>query len=593
MKRSFGLITVVVLIIGIIGLIPACGDKGKKGEEGKKVETAAQPAEMKAAKKEVDMELQKKAEDFLNKYLADYEKSYIAQGSTYWQAANSGKKEDFDAYAAADLELKKLHSDSQLYAKIEELLKGKDNLKPLTARSFELAELAFKENQLPKATLEKMSRMAADIEQAFNTFRGQLEGKEYSDNQLKEMIKEEMETPKRQKIWETLKQVGEAVAPKLVELSKIRNEAAQKLGYKNYWDMQIRLQEYDPREILSTFDELEKLTDVPFKQMKAKMDQELAARFKIKPEDMMPWHYDNPFFQEPPPSDKIDLDIFYKDKSKEDIIELAKKFFAGIDLPIDDIVARSDLYEREGKQQHAFCTCINRKEDTRVLVNVKPDAYWMDTVLHEMGHAIYCKYTDFNLPFNLRDSAHIFTTEAVAMLFGALAKTPLWIITNTGADEKQVKEAEEAILEQRRREQLLFARWSLVMLHFEKDLYENPDQDLNTLWWDMVERFQVLKRPPGRNAPDWASKIHFSIAPVYYHNYQLGELFAAQLRGTLVKLPKHEGPAHTLKYTGNKDIGNFFKEKIFKPGMTLPWPEFVKKATGEPLTAKYFAAEVK
>jgi peptidyl-dipeptidase A len=383
------------------------------------------------------------------------------------------------------------------------------------------------------------------------------------------------------------------VAPKLVEFTKIRNEAAQKLGYKNYWDMQIRLQEHDPREILSTFDELEKLTDVPFKQMKAKMDRELAARFNIKPEDMMPWHYDNPFFQEPPPSDKIDLDIFYEDKSKEEIIELSKKFFAGIDLPIDDIVARSDLYEREGKQQHAFCICINRKEDTRVLVNVKPDAYWMDTVLHEMGHAIYCKYTDFNLLFNLRDSAHIFTTEAVAMLFGALAKTPLWIITNTGADEKQVKETEEAILEQRRREQLLFARWSLVMLHFEKDLYENPDQDLNTLWWDMVERFQVLKRPPGRNAPDWASKIHFSIAPVYYHNYQLGELFAAQLRGTLVKLAKHEGPAHTLKYTGNKDIGNFFKEKIFKPGMTLPWPEFVKKATGEPLTAKYFAEEVK
>lgn len=593
MKRLFGVITAVLLIAGLLAFIPACGDKAEKSEEVKKVDMAGQPAEVKAAKKEVDMELQKKAEDFLAKYLADYEKAYIAQGSTYWQAANSGKKEDFDAYAAADLELKKLHSDNQLYEKIEELLKGKDSLKPLTARSLELAELAFKENQLPKETLEKMSQMGADIEQAFSTFRGKLEGKEYSDNQLKEMLKAEMESPKRQKIWEALKQVGEAVAPKLVEFAKIRNEAAQKLGYKNYWDMQIRLQEIDPREILSIFDELEKLTNEPFKQMKAKMDAELAARFKIKPEEMMPWHYDNPFFQEPPPSDKIDLDIFYKDKSKEDIIDLAKKFFAGIDLPIDDIVARSDLYEREGKQQHAFCTCINHKEDIRVLVNIKPDAYWMDTILHEMGHAIYCKYTDFNLPFNLRDAAHMFTTEAVAMLFGALAKTPLWIVTNTGADETQVKEADEAIREQRRREQLLFARWSLVMLHFEKALYENPDQDLNTLWWDMVERLQMLKRPQGRSAADWASKIHFTIAPVYYHNYQLGELFAAQMRGTLVKLAKHDGPTHTLKYTGNKDFGNYFKEKVFKPGMTHSWPEFVKRATGEPLTAKYFAEEVK
>jgi len=586
MKRSFGLILTVILIIGIIGLIPACGDNGEK------VETAAAPAEMKAAEKEVDVELQKKAEDFLNSYLADYEKAYIAQGSTYWKAANSGTKEDFDAYAAADLELNKLHSDSQRYAQIEELLKGKDSLKPLTARSLEEAELAFKANQLPKETLEKMSQMAADIEQEFTAFRGKLEGKEYSDNQLKDMLKEELSTPKRQKIWEALKQVGQTVAPKLVEFAKIRNDAAQKLGYKNFWDMKIRLQEHDPAEILSIFAELEQQTDEPFKNMKAKMDQELAARFKIKPEDMMPWHYDNPFFQEPPPSDKIDWDVFYKDKTKEDIIEIAKKFYASIDLPIDDIVARSDLYEREGKQQHAFCTCINRKEDTRVLVNVKPNAYWMDTVLHEMGHAIYCKYTDPNLPFNLRDSAHIFTTEGVAQLFGALAKNPLWIITNTGADEKKVKEAEAAILEQRRREQLLFARWSLVMLYFEKALYENPDQDLNTLWWDMVERFQALKRPPGRNAPDWAAKIHFTIAPVYYHNYQLGELFAAQVRAALVKLAKHQGPAYTLNYNGNKDFGNYFKEKIFKPGMTYPWPEFVKQATGEPLTAKYFAEEV-
>jgi Zn-dependent M32 family carboxypeptidase len=40
-------------------------------------------------------------------------------------------------------------------------------------------------------------------------------------------------------------------------------------------------------------------------------------------------------------------------------------------------------------------------------------------------------------------------------------------------------------------------------------------------------------------------------------------------------------------------LGDFFKEKVFKPGMALPWPEFIKKATGEPLTAKYFANELK
>jgi peptidyl-dipeptidase A len=116
---------------------------------------------------------------------------------------------------------------------------------------------------------------------------------------------------------------------------------------------------------------------------------------------------------------------------------------------------------------------------------------------------------------------------------------------------------------------------------------------LNTLWWDLKERFQMLKRPRGQNAPDWAAKIHFSIAPVYYHNYLLGHLFAAQIQATLKKIAKHEGPAHTLDYRAHKEFGDFFKERIFKPAAAAPWPEFVEQATGEPLTARYFSREVK
>jgi peptidyl-dipeptidase A len=54
----------------------------------------------------------------------------------------------------------------------------------------------------------------------------------------------------------------------------------------------------------------------------------------------------------------------------------------------------------------------------------------------------------------------------------------------------------------------------VVMLRFEKGLYENSKQDLNRLWWDLVEKFQILKRPENRDASDYASKIHIVVAPV-------------------------------------------------------------------------------
>ncbi|MCP4150594.1 MAG: peptidase M3A and M3B thimet/oligopeptidase F [bacterium] len=536
---------------------------------------------------------QAKADAFLAKYLAKCEAINNPGALLYWTAANSGKKEDFDAAAAASIKNKKLHSDKKLYDEIKELIAHKDQLNALSKRSLIVAELGFKGNQLPKETLEELVKKFSEIEQMFNTFRAKVDDKEYSNNDLLEKLAKETDSAKRQKIWESLKQVGEAVAPKLIALAKVRNAAAVKLGYKNYWDMQIRLQEHNPDELIAVFAELESSTNESFKAMKAELDGELAVRFKIKAESMMPWHYDNPFFQQAPPSAKVNLDEFYEKKEKEEIIVLAQKFLSDIGLETSDIIAKSSLYEREGKDQHAFSIDIDRKGDARILVNIKPTAEWMDTTLHELGHAVYSKYSDYTMPYNLRDAAHAFTTEGVAMLFGSLAKNPLWLVTYAGADQKRVTELEEALLAQRRREQLIFARWAMVMFNFEKSFYENPDQDLNKLWWDIKERLQSVKRPEGRNLADWAAKPHFTIAPVYYHNYQLGELYAAQLRSALVKESKHEGPANTLKYNEHKEFGKFFIDKVFKPGASMAWPEFVKASTGEPLTAKHFANELK
>jgi peptidyl-dipeptidase A len=466
-------------------------------------------------------------------------------------------------------------------------------LPPVAARALFMAERAYKANQLPPDLLEQMVELATEIERLQKTFRAEIGGKKLSNNDLLERLGEETDSDRRRQIWEALKQVGGVVGPKIVELARLRNEAAEKLGYDDYWQMSIDLQEHDPEQLLAIFDELERLTREPFAEMKAEMDRELARRFGIEPEEMMPWHYDNPFFQAAPPSEKIDLDEFYERKAKEEIVEIARTFYADVGLPIDEVLKRSDLYEREGKDQHAFCTSIDRAGDVRTLCNVKPTAEWMDTMLHEQGHAVYDLHVGRTLPYNLREPAHAFTTEGVAMLFGALAKTPNWMIAYAGADEQRAREVAEAIFEQRRREQLIFARWTMVMLHFERALYENPEQDLNTLWWDYKERFQRLTRPPQRHEPDWAAKPHFTIAPIYYHNYMLGELFAAQLRHVLAGLAGHEGPTSELRFQGRKDFGEFLRQKVFRPGSRQPWPEFVRQAAGEPLTARYFAAEVR
>lgn len=533
------------------------------------------------------------AKAFLKGYQEELARLGIRANLAAWDAANSGKKEDFDRAAEGELAIRKFHSDADAHRRVQDFLKVAKELPPREARALEVAELEYRANQLPPELLERMVALSTEIERTFKTFRGELDGKRLSNNDLLQILREEQDPGKRQPIWESLKQVGDAVAPKFLELAKIRNEAARRLGFGNFWEMEIRLQEHDPARLLAIFDELDRLTREPFSAMKARMDGELGRRFGIDACAVMPWHYDNPFFQSAPPSQAVDLNEFYRTKPKEEIVELARKFYQDIGLPVDEILQRSDLYEREGKDQHAFCTDIDHAGDVRILCNIKATAEWMDTTLHELGHAVYDVYVDRSLPHNIRRPAHAFTTEGVAMLLGSLGQNPTWMTTYAGADRERVAELSDAIFEQRRRDQLIFARWTLVMLHFEKSLYENPDQDLNTLWWDYVERYQQLKRPPGRNAADWAAKPHFTIAPVYYHNYMLGELFAAQLRHALAGLAGHKGPTWQLRFEGRRDFGDFLRTRVFQPGNSLPWPEFVVQATGEPLTARYFAAEVR
>ena len=179
------------------------------------------------------------------------------------------------------------------------------------------------------------------------------------------------------------------------------------------------------------------------------------------------------------------------------------------------------------------------------------------------------------------------------MMFGRMAKSGVWqeqmgIASQDPAERKKLSDAGAKVL---RNQLLIFSRWCQVMLRFEKGLYDNPDQDLNKLWWDLVEKYQLLTRPEGRNAPDYASKIHIVAAPVYYHNYMMGELFASQVHHTIAREVCGGKNPRQVVYVRDPKVGEFMKAKVIVPGQTLSWNELTKFATGEELNPKAFAKD--
>ncbi len=536
------------------------------------------------SKKNTEMELK----DFIKKFEAKYTSLVKESAIASWEAETSGKEDAYKKSADLEFKVSLIFADKKDFETLKKFKEAKDITDPLLKRQLDILYNGFLGEQIDSVKTKAMIDLQSKISMSFNNFRPVVGKDTLTDNKVDSILRNSTDSKLLEATWNASKKSGANISAQVIELVKKRNEAAKELGFNNYHEMSLKLSEEDPKEVETLFNELDSLTRDAFAQLKGDIDDYFAKRYKIKKEELMPWHYQNRFFQEAPKIYAADLDGYYKTK---DVVVLTKDYYSGIGLQIEDMLKNSDLIERKGKNQHAFCTDIDRLGDVRVLCNVKNNANWMGTMLHEFGHANYSKFNDRDLPYLLRDAAHTFTTEAVAMFFGRFSSNPQWMKANLGITDAEAKKIADDCYKTLRLEQLTFSRWAQVMYRFEKGMYKNPDQDLNKLWWDLVEKYQMLKRPAGRNEPDWASKIHVALYPCYYHNYLMGELLASQFTYYIAKNIYKPEDIKSIDFSKNPEIGKYFIDKVFKPGMRYEWNEMIEKATGEKLTAKYYAKQ--
>jgi peptidyl-dipeptidase A len=173
-----------------------------------------------------------------------------------------------------------------------------------------------------------------------------------------------------------------------------------------------------------------------------------------------------------------------------------------------------------------------------------------------------------------------------------LSRNAAWLSRYAGANADEARAVEASAAAEQSAQLLIFSRWCLVMTHFERALYENPKQDLNSLWWEIVQRFQGITPPENRNEPDWAAKLHIALAPVYYQNYLLGEMYASQLLDYLrTKVLPNDTNDEAL--VSSPAVGAYLKDAIFVKGMRLPWNDLIASSTGEILNPAHFVGHIR
>lgn len=497
----------------------------------------------------------------------------------YWDSQVDATDENERRRADLELQLRRTKGDPEALAAVTAALQGEIH-DPIVQRQLEVLSLSLTGNQMDEAERRQIVELSSAVESEFASFRPVLGDKKVSNNEIDRILRESHDSDERRAAWEASKEIGELVAPRVRELARLRNQAARKLGFSDYYRMSLSLQEIDESWLFGLFDELARLTEEPFKKWKTELDGRVAQRFNTP--RLAPWHYADPFFQALPPDGRISLDDLLVDKDTPD---LALQTFSSWNIDLTKVIEASDLYPRENKCQHAFCLDIDRSgNDVRILANLVGGEHWTEVMLHESGHAAYDVSIDPKLPYLLRRAAHIFVTEAAALLSGRLVRDPVWLENFAKAEPSKIEAIASDLRKANAAQSLLFARWCMVMTHFERDLYSDPEADLNARWWELVERFQLVHASPGRKSADWASKIHIAVAPVYYQNYLLGDVLASQLLATARK--EFGG------LVGVAAAGKFLVDRLFRPGSLLRWDSLIEAATGRALGPTDLAAEL-
>lgn len=518
---------------------------------------------------------------FLTAYLDHVRPLRRRHGEAYWKFATDGDEAARDEVARIELLLGDLHGDPATAEAIGQWAR-KPTGEPSLDRCITLLWIEFREAQVHPDLRHEIVRLGLEVEELSTTHRPLLSGRPTTSNELDRVLLHATDEGTRREAWEATRAVGRLLRDRILRLVRLRNEQARVLGARDFFALSLQGQEMDETTLGTVLADLQAHADGPWNRVKGGIDGELRVLRGRPQGPLRPWDYSDRFFQSAPrASVGRSMDGWF---SSTRIASLARSYYRSIGLPVDRILAASDLFPRDRKHPHAFCIGVENPDDVRILCNLDGNARWMETVLHELGHAVYNAGIDPALPWILRNPAHTFITEAVAMFFGRMVRHRRWLQDVAGVPEGLATAAADELAES----QLVFARWALVVSRFEQGMYRAPEQDLDALWWSLVEELQGVERPPDWDGGDWAAKVHVACYPAYYQNYLLGELFASQLQDALGRElgwgPEGGGTA------GDRRVGAFFS-RMFGWGQSLPWTDCVVRQTGGPLDARHWARQ--
>lgn len=384
----------------------------------------------------------------------------------------------------------------------------------------------------------------------------------------------------RKAVYTALESSATDVLDEFVELIKMRNEFARKLGYEDFYAYKLHIEErMTKEELFSLFDDIYEKTQHAFSNVK-KMEKKMPGLLK-------PWNYSymltGDFTKEEDPYFQL-----------EHALEWWGSSFANCGIDYAGGELRLDLLDRKGKYDNGFChwpKVITYQDGKRVPAEARftcnavhgqigSGEIAMNTLFHEGGHAAHLLNStqqDVCLNHEYPPTSTAWA-ETQSMFLDTMFSSVEWMTRyakNEAGEtypfdlfEKQIKALSPL--------RPLGMMGTSAVMYFEKELYEleKPTvSKIKKIALDVNSRFTATEVKSLRllNIPH----IYSFQSACSYQGYALARLALTQWREYFYKKDGY--------IVDNKNVGKEMK-KVWKLANALPFPEMVEVATGKKLS---------
>jgi len=555
------------------------------------------------------LDQKRQAETILCHYIhgnVDAIRNYWMESSVaLWNATVSGNETDYQKLIDIELEFSKINQntsnlfypdristlsqnvftneqDFELLRKLKYSGLITDNL---LGRQLNVLYQTFMGSQIEDEKYKKLMVNEIKLLKVFYDIKVRNNGKTYGGSQIDSIRRYSNDAALLKTVFDTYQKLGQQIAPNIKPMVKDRNEFAKSFGYPDFYSLSIETNDQTVPKIKQMLDEIELKTREQYFEAKHVIDKMLAKRFQITVAGLQPWYYNFEQNTYLPQRFTNKLDSLF---INADPVELTAEFFDGIGLPIQDVINNSQLDDRPGRSNLTAMINVDFKNDIRLIAGITKTHDGMMRMMHLGGHAAQYKSISDQVPYLLK-TPNMLITDGIGRYFENLASNFKWLSNEVSIEDKMQKKVVLVCQHLHEVDRLFRCRKLLVMADFEREIYLNPEQDLDLLWHDLNLKYLGLNYPADKNSCYWATNKFTTNLSCTIHDYVLADVFAVQLQHALqTKVLKDT----SVIIKNNKAIGKYLVDNLFRYGNLYPWEELVVKATGEPLNPAYFVEEL-